>query len=31
MLKEMGMIYVTTIDEYVCSSVLAENEHQGEG
>lgn len=31
MLKETGIIYVTPMDEYVCLSVLAENEHKGEG
>lgn len=31
MLKEMWVIYVTTMDEYVCSSILAENDPEGEG
>lgn len=31
MLKEMGIIYLTTMDEYVCASILSEKEHEGEG
>ena len=31
MLKEMGIIYLTTMDEYVCATVLAETEQEEEG
>lgn len=31
MLKEKEIIYVTPMDEYVCLSVLAENERKVEG
>lgn len=31
MLKEMGIIYLTTMDEYVCVPILPEKELEGEG
>lgn len=31
MLKEMGIIYLTTMDEYVCAPILPEKELEGEG
>lgn len=31
MLKEMGIIYLTTMDEYACASILAETEQEEEG
>lgn len=30
MLKEMGIIYLTATDEYVCAPILPEKEHEGE-